>query len=77
MLYQWIKEQQCVRESKWTIWHSCHRERYYSVEHESNVTESWCKIKKHIRLPNKADNENHTWTKDNGTGASVPPGPGP
>ena len=77
MLYQWLKEHKCVTKSEWTIRHSCHREWYYSVEHKSNTTELWCKIAKHIRLPNKADNENHTRTKDNGTGASVPLGLGP
>ena len=77
MLYHWLKEQQCVTKSEWTIQHSCHKERYYSVEHKSNIIESWCKITKHIRLPNEADNKNQERTKDNGTGTSVPPGPCP
>ena len=77
MLYQWLKEQQCVTKLEWTIRHSCHREWYYLVKHKSNKTEPWCKITKHIRLLNKADNENHARIKDNGTGASVPLGLGP
>ena len=77
MLYQWLKEQQCITKLEWATQHSCHREQHYSVEHKQNIIELWCKIIKHNRLPNKADNENHTQTKDNGTGASVPPGPGP
>lgn len=76
MLYRWLKEQQCVINSEWTTQHSCYREQHYSVEHKKNITKSLCEIVKHIRLLKRANNENHTWIRNNGIGASVPPGLG-
>ena len=42
-----------------SIQHSYHRERYYSIEHKSDIRKPWCKIIEHTRLPNKADKQNH------------------